>query len=205
MLIKKIIWLILLKGGKFLLLSSILLKGGIINHINFGIIIDFIYKKNNNMKRILYIISILFIFYSCEYNTYEPICQSYFKINWEYEEPSYIDAGGVIPSNFYYNTYYKTSENYYTIYYEYIEDNFFYDVIYPYEIEVEVFELDNQYNDNVYFDLVLYPDGYIDYYHELKSSIDVKERTIIGTKEEIKNNKKIKYTSYKLPSKIVNK
>lgn len=159
------------------------------------------------MKKLLYLI-IPFLLFSCtyEYSSYEPIGQSYFRINWEYEEPSYIDAGGVIPTNFYYNTYYETSENNYTIYYEYTEENLYYSVIYPYEIQIEVFELNNTYNnENIYFDLVLYPDGYIDYYHELKSDINVTEKTLLSTKEDIKNNKKIIYSSYKLPHKILYK
>lgn len=166
------------------------------------------------MKTIIYFLLALTLFQSCVYYDYEGRDgrdgDAFFKINWEESEPYLIDAGGVIPTNFYYDTYYKTNPGYYVVYYEYEYFTEFGRVIEPYEIEVEVFNYegedgdrnyDGKDGDDVYFELVLFPDGY-DYYHQVDyKSEQVNERTLITRKETILNGKRMVATYYKLPAK----
>ena len=73
------------------------------------------------MKRLIYLIAIAIIFLqSCVYESHYGVDgEAFLKINWVDDEPSFIDAAGAIPSNFYWNTYYKTFPGFYTVYYEY--------------------------------------------------------------------------------------
>lgn len=140
---------------------------------------------------------------------------AFFKMNFGDYEPDYIETGGVIPANFYWNTYYKTSPGFYTVYYEYIENTYRGKIVYPYEIEVEVFVMageqggyhyDGLDGEDVYFELVLFPDGY-EYYHD----IDYKSETTTQTKQQIgyneieKNNVKVRTTYYKYPPREIEK
>lgn len=139
--------------------------------------------------------------------------RAYFKLNWEEQEPVYVDAGGVVPYDFYWDTFYRTSAGTYSVYYEseYQRHGRWY--IQSYEVAVEVFqysgELGGYYYDgrdgeDVYFELKLYPDGYFDYtYAALRSAEkptpDEKGRILLGVKEEIKNGVKVVLNYYAYP------
>jgi hypothetical protein len=140
--------------------------------------------------------------------------RAFFKMNYGNFEPDYIETGGVIPSNFYWDTYYRTNPGFYTVYYEYIENTYRGRIVYPYEIEVEVFVMagepggyryDGKDGDDVYFELILFPDGF-EYYHDIaykSESTEKQQRTQIGYNESIVNNTKIVTTYYKLPPKNI--
>lgn len=139
--------------------------------------------------------------------------KTYFKLNYAYGAPDYIDAGGVVPYNFYWDSYYRTSPGYYTIYVEYFEYTRRGTIVYPFEVTVEVFSFAGElggyrYNgrdgDNVYFELILFPDGY-QYYHdvELKSDTNSPGKMQISYNEETKGDVRIATTYYKLPAKLI--
>ncbi|HOS84974.1 MAG TPA: hypothetical protein PK199_08670 [Bacteroidales bacterium] len=134
--------------------------------------------------------------------------RAFFKMNYGDWEPDYIEPGGVIPDNFYWDTYYNTSPGFYTVYYEYVEHTHRGTIVYPYEIEIEVFVMageqggyryDGKDGDDVYFELILFPDGY-DYYHDIDYKSESTQRTQIGYSETTQNNMKITTTYYKLPT-----
>lgn len=139
--------------------------------------------------------------------------RAFFKMNYGDFDPDYIETGGVIPNNFYWDTYYKTNPGYYTVYFEYIENTYRGRIVYPYEIEVEVFVMageqggyryDGEDGDDVYFELILFPDGY-EYYHDIeyKSENNDTSRVQIGYNELIKNDTKIVTKYYKLPTRTI--
>ena len=171
------------------------------------------------MKTKLYFVILpLIIFQSCVYETHHGSDgrdgESFFKINWEDEEPSAVYTDGVIPTNFYWDTYYRTDPGFYIIGYEYQYFTSHGTVIYPYEVEIEIYNFEGEpgdYNydgkdgDDVYFELVLIGDSY-DFYEEIeykseKLPVTVTERTEISKKETIKNGKRFVTTFYKLPIK----
>lgn len=173
------------------------------------------------MKNLLYIlVASLLIMQSCIIEA--PVGRdgldgnAFFSMNYGEKEPYFVDAGGVIPDNFYWDSYYKTYSGYYTVYYEYEYFTNMGRIIEPWEIEVEVFNIqgepadhnyDGQDGNDVYFDLILFPDGAYDFTHNIaynKSEhtlSSVSERTQIGYKEEIKNGVRVVTTYYKLPNK----
>ena len=139
--------------------------------------------------------------------------RAYFKLNWGEQEPVYVDAGNVVPYNFRWDTFYRTSAGTYTVYYEYEYIRFGRWYIRAYEVDVNVFQYRGEqggyrYNgsngEDVYFELMLYPDGYIDYTHAVLRTAEVqtpdaKGRTLIGTKEEIKDDVKVELKYYAYP------
>ncbi|MDR0941443.1 MAG: hypothetical protein LBM68_04370 [Bacteroidales bacterium] len=139
--------------------------------------------------------------------------RAYFKLNWMEQEPVYVDAGGVVPNNFYWDTFYRTSEGIYTVYYESEYQRYGRWYIQSYEVVVEVFQYrgeqggyyyDGRDGKDVYFELQLYPDGYFDYtYAVLRSAEkqipDEKGRTFLGVKEEIKDGVKVVLNYYAYP------
>lgn len=139
--------------------------------------------------------------------------RAYFKLNWVGQEPAYIDAGGVIPYDFYWDTFYRTSAGTYTVYYEYEYRKFGRWYVQSYEVDVNVFQYrgesggyyyDGRNGEDVYFELILYTDGGIDYTHSTLRSAelqtpDEKGRTLMAMKEEIKDGVKVELSYYAYP------
>ncbi|MDR1760995.1 MAG: hypothetical protein LBR55_00950 [Bacteroidales bacterium] len=139
--------------------------------------------------------------------------RAYFKLKWIEEALVYVDAGGVVPQNFYWDTYYHTSAGTYTVYYEYEYYRHGRPYIQAYEVDVNVFQYrgepggyyyDGRDGSDVYFELMLYPDGYVDYVHSVVKVAEVqtpdeKGRVLIGMKEEIKAGMKVELHYYAYP------
>ncbi len=140
--------------------------------------------------------------------------RAYFKLNWAEESPTYVDAGGVVPNDFYWDSYYRTFAGTYTVYYEYEFRSMGRWYVQAYEVDVDVFQYrgepggayyDGRDGEDVYFELMLYPDGYIDYTHSVLRSAEVQEpdakgRTLIGMKDEIKDGVKVEMKYYAYPA-----
>ncbi|MCK9562208.1 MAG: hypothetical protein M0R02_05745 [Bacteroidales bacterium] len=153
----------------------------------------------------------LFFATSCTYYVADVVDgESFFKVNWNVREPSFVDPGAVIPNSFRWDTYYRTYPGTYFFYYEYDYRSNRGVVVYPYEIEIEVWNeraSRNHDGNNVYFELVLFPDGYFDYFHDIEHKSKnllhkqntVTSRTFLGEKVEIKNGVGVKYSLYQLP------
>jgi len=177
------------------------------------------------MKKILFILLAASVYFSsCTYYGHDGLDgEAFLKINYGNGEPSYVDAGGAIPNNFYWDTFYRTYPGFYTVNFEYTFPGPYGDRIYPYQVEIEVWnylgeEGGQNYSgddgDDTYFDLTLYSDGFIEYTHdvyvkseELSKELpkDVTEKTLIGSNQQVKNGKGIKYTYYQLPSRLLEK
>ncbi|MDR2962896.1 MAG: hypothetical protein LBU90_04580 [Bacteroidales bacterium] len=171
------------------------------------------------MKHLLFIAMAVIGLQSCVAYYEEPCAndgrdgRAYFKLNWEEQAPLYVDAGNVVPQNFRYDTYYRTNAGTYTVYYEYEYLRFGRWYIRAFEVDVNVFQYAGERGGfwyvgadgaDVYFELVLFPDGYIDYTHSTLRSAeaqtpDAKGRTLIGMKEEIKNGMKVELNYYAYP------
>lgn len=155
----------------------------------------------------------LFGITSCTYYVVEPKQDGevFFKLNWVDGEPAYINPGGVVPNHFRWNTYYRTYPGMYLVYYEYellYRRNMI--VVYDYELEVEVWGIAadrHRDGDDVFFELVLFPDGYFDYFHEVvRKSYEetgelpqVEKRTLLHEVEEYKDGYGVRFSYYKLP------
>ena len=170
-------------------------------------------KKIIVMKKIVFYLLFGFVsLNSCTYYVADvEDGESFFKVNWVEREPAFVDPGSVIPNSFRWDTYYRTYPGTYLVYYEYDYSSSRGVIVYPYEIEVEVWNIEAEGNhdgDDVFFELVLFPDGYFDYFHEieykshslLSEPTNVETRTLVGEKEEIKNGVGVKYSFYKLPA-----
>ncbi len=149
---------------------------------------------------------------------------AYLRLNWSNEEPSYVDAGGAVPTNFKWDTYYKTKPGIYTINFEYEYEHSHSTVVVPFSVDIEIFEIEGEYgrthgrdgkdaDKDVFFDVMLFPDGEIDFTHEIvrrteednnsrnnTKSATIEETTVVSEKSTINGKYAIKYTIYRLPS-----
>lgn len=150
--------------------------------------------KNNKVQSLLFVVLVISSLQSCVYYE-EPYPQgatngnAFVRLNWSNREPDYIDANGIVPSNFYWNTYYRTFSGYYTVHYEYDYYSGSHIITDAFDAEVEVWtnwtesSSNNYYSRSVsdnYFDLMLFPDGGYDY--DITSSMKSnKEKDAIDT------------------------
>ncbi len=142
---------------------------------------------------------------------------AYIKLNWSEVEPSYIDAGGVVPNNFVWDQNYYTQPGTYTIYTEYkrIYASTGEEVIFPYSVDIKIFVIEGEpgrtngrdgqdANEDVFFDLDLFPGGDIDFTHEIVTrattkSATINEKVVIKEGTEQSGKYGMKYTIYRLP------
>lgn len=131
------------------------------------------------MKRISFILIVFSLFFSsCDVGEPGLDGEAYVKINWNYEEPSYVRASKLLPWKFVYDTYYRASPGEYIVEfgYKYVKQDE--TVVYPYTVSVEIWVEEGEYggphgrdgrdaSHDVLFDIELYPDGDIDFLHEL--------------------------------------
>jgi len=157
---------------------------------------------SNRNRKLYYVYSILFIMsflQSCVYYE-QPYPQgsyngnAYVRLNWSDREPDYVDANGIVPSNFNWNTYYKSFPGYYTVHYEYDYYSGSHVITDAYDAKVEIWvnrsesSSSNSYSQYVAdnnFELMLYPDGGYDYNltSGLKSNnVSTKSDTLIQKK-----------------------
>ncbi|MFO7869277.1 MAG: hypothetical protein R6U95_08280 [Bacteroidales bacterium] len=167
------------------------------------------------MKFLIYtsvIVSLLFA--SCNYEHIDrDDNEAFLRLNWFDREPAYIDPGGAVPDHFSWNTYYRAYPGTYLIYYEYAYNSSRGDVVYSYEIEIEMWLVEeDHYNDrreDVYFDLEIFPDWH-EFYHEVVrknydiSNAGTSERTLVTKKRNVKNGYCIEYSVYELSPKKIN-
>jgi hypothetical protein len=136
--------------------------------------------------------------------------EAFLKLNWFDREPVYVDPAGAVPNHFRWDTYYKTYPGIYYVYFEYEYLSSRGTVVYPYEIEIEVwnYEAESRYDDgdDVFFELVLFPDGGFDYYYDvahknmqIEDSL-LTEKIEVSKKRELKNGVGMEYTVYRLPT-----
>lgn len=93
--------------------------------------------------------------------------RAFVRMNWYDYEPSYVDADGLVPYNFYWDTYYSSTPGYYSVYYEYSYRDSRGSHLDAYTANVKVwtnYSYSSRYSNDNYFDLTLYPDGYADFY-----------------------------------------
>ncbi|MCQ2605809.1 MAG: hypothetical protein MJ204_04605 [Bacteroidales bacterium] len=174
------------------------------------------------MKKLLalFCASIAF-FSSCDMGEDGLPGDAYLKLNWSNEEPSYVYTNGAVPANFKWDTYYLTKPGVYTIDFEYEYEHSHSTVVKPYAVDIEIFEIEGEYgrthgrdgkdaDKDVFFDIMLFPDGEIDFTHEIvkrteednarTKSATIEEPIIVSEKSEVNGKYAIKYTIYQLPS-----
>lgn len=185
----------------------------------------FVFIKFNVMKKISVLFAFaLFGFVSCNIGEDGLDGDAYLSLNWSDIEPSYVDAGGVVPYDFVWDTYYRTRPGIYTIHFEYKYRHSYSDVIVPYDVDIEVWIVEGEpgrtnnrngkdARDDVFFDVTLYPDGEIDFFDKKvrKSDLEVYKRDLPETKSlvleksEVQGKYGIKYSVYQLPGYEVEK
>ena len=59
---------------------------------------------------------------------------AFLKLNWENDEPTYVNPNGAVPSDFVWDTFYKVNPGTYTINFEYTYEHSYATVVYPYRL-----------------------------------------------------------------------
>jgi len=167
-------------------------------------------KKSGNM---IFLIIIILGIQSCVY--YEVPERDYdgsdgrdgaafIRLNWFDLEPSYIDASPLVPGDFYWNEYYRSYPGFYTIYYEYTYDDGYRLITDAFEVDIKIwinegeqggYNYDGRDGADNYFDLEIYPDGYYDFYGNLKSGKEtnnITDTTVIKTINKTEGNVSLK-------------
>lgn len=179
------------------------------------------------MKRLAIILGIAsFFFASCNVGDPGLDGDAFVKINWNEKEPKYVHTDMMIPWTFDYDTYYRSSPGEYLIEFGYEYEKRYETVVYPYSVSVEIWVEEGEYGrthgrdgrdarNDVYFDIDLYPDGDIDFVHELvqrdytssskSATVDTTEtdeKTLVSQTIDYQGNYGFKYTVYRHPAYI---